>query len=114
MMLDRGSNAYASALQAAYRERLKDMGDQDGRRTLGAVAMSLLFSRTIAAAIWCVLCPFVSAEEKLVVQLDLMIEIELKRKIASYGDELLVLSPASLKEEMARFFQKAAQHYAGE
>jgi predicted DNA-binding transcriptional regulator YafY len=53
-------------------------------------------------------------EEKLVVQLDLMIEIELKRKIASYGDELLVLSPASLKEEMTRFFQKAAQHYVGE
>lgn len=53
-------------------------------------------------------------EEKLVVQLDLMIEIELKRKIASYGDELLVLSPASLKEEMARFFQKAAQRYGRE
>lgn len=28
--------AYASALQAAYRERLKDMGDADGRRSLGA------------------------------------------------------------------------------
>ena len=29
--------------------------------------MSLLLNRTIAAAIWCVLCPFVSAEEELVV-----------------------------------------------
>ena len=28
--------AYALALQAAYRERLKDMGDAEGRRTLGA------------------------------------------------------------------------------
>jgi len=28
--------AYALALQAAYRERLKDMGDTDGRRALGA------------------------------------------------------------------------------
>lgn len=32
--------AYASALQAAYRERLKDMGDQDGRRSLGAEALA--------------------------------------------------------------------------
>ncbi len=32
--------AYASALQAAYRERLKDMGDQDGRRSLGADALA--------------------------------------------------------------------------
>jgi gamma-glutamyltranspeptidase / glutathione hydrolase len=32
--------AYASALQAAYRERLKDMGDDDGRRTLGADALA--------------------------------------------------------------------------
>jgi len=29
--------AYAKALQAAYRERLSDMGDADGRRSLGAV-----------------------------------------------------------------------------
>jgi gamma-glutamyltranspeptidase/glutathione hydrolase len=28
--------AYAEALQSAYRERLKDMGDADGRRALGA------------------------------------------------------------------------------
>ncbi|MET0675947.1 MAG: gamma-glutamyltransferase [Bradyrhizobium sp.] len=32
--------AYASSLQAAYRERLKDMGDQDGRRSLGAEALA--------------------------------------------------------------------------
>ena len=32
--------SYASALQAAYRERLKDMGDQDGRRSLGADALA--------------------------------------------------------------------------
>ena len=32
--------AYASALQAAYRERLKDMGDDDGRRSLGAEALA--------------------------------------------------------------------------
>ena len=30
--------AYAAALQSAYRERLKDMGDADGRRALGAEA----------------------------------------------------------------------------
>ena len=32
--------AYALALQAAYRERLKDMGDLDGRRTLGAEGLA--------------------------------------------------------------------------
>ncbi|MEH2624730.1 gamma-glutamyltranspeptidase/glutathione hydrolase [Bradyrhizobium sp. AZCC 1719] len=32
--------AYASALQKAYRERLKDMGDEDGRRALGAEALA--------------------------------------------------------------------------
>jgi gamma-glutamyltranspeptidase/glutathione hydrolase len=32
--------AYASALQAAYRERLKDMGDADGRRSLGTEALA--------------------------------------------------------------------------
>jgi len=32
--------AYASALQSAYRERLKDMGDADGRRSLGSEAMA--------------------------------------------------------------------------
>ena len=32
--------AYASALQTAYRERLKDMGDADGRRALGAEALA--------------------------------------------------------------------------
>jgi len=32
--------AYALALQAAYRERLKDMGDVDGRRALGAEALA--------------------------------------------------------------------------
>lgn len=32
--------AYAAALQAAYRERLKDMGDQDGRRSLGTEALA--------------------------------------------------------------------------
>src|SRR5258708_6167077 len=32
--------AYASALQAAYRERLKDMGDADGRHALGAEALA--------------------------------------------------------------------------
>jgi gamma-glutamyltranspeptidase/glutathione hydrolase len=32
--------AYAMALQAAYRERLKDMGDADGRRALGAEALA--------------------------------------------------------------------------
>jgi gamma-glutamyltranspeptidase/glutathione hydrolase len=32
--------AYAAALQTAYRERLKDMGDQDGRRALGAEALA--------------------------------------------------------------------------
>src|SRR6478752_8497667 len=32
--------AYAAALQAAYRERLKDMGDEDGRRALGAEALA--------------------------------------------------------------------------
>ncbi|MBR0752429.1 gamma-glutamyltransferase [Bradyrhizobium jicamae] len=32
--------AYAQALQAAYRERLQDMGDADGRRSLGADAIA--------------------------------------------------------------------------
>ncbi|MCA6125662.1 gamma-glutamyltransferase [Bradyrhizobium sp. WSM 1704] len=32
--------AYVEALQAAYRERLKDMGDVDGRRSLGAEAIA--------------------------------------------------------------------------
>ena len=32
--------AYALALQTAYRERLKDMGDADGRRALGAEALA--------------------------------------------------------------------------
>jgi gamma-glutamyltranspeptidase/glutathione hydrolase len=32
--------AYAVALQTAYRERLKDMGDADGRRALGAEAIA--------------------------------------------------------------------------
>ena len=32
--------AYAAALQTAYRERLKDMGDADGRRSLGAEALA--------------------------------------------------------------------------
>src|SRR4029453_6957732 len=32
--------AYASALQAAYRERLQGMGDADGRRALGAEALA--------------------------------------------------------------------------
>ena len=32
--------AYASALQTVYRERLKDMGDVDGRRSLGADALA--------------------------------------------------------------------------
>ena len=32
--------AYAEALQSAYRERLKDMGDADGRRALGAEALA--------------------------------------------------------------------------
>jgi gamma-glutamyltranspeptidase/glutathione hydrolase len=32
----RAYTAYALALQSAYRERLKDMGDADGRRALGA------------------------------------------------------------------------------
>ena len=32
--------AYVEALQAAYRERLKDMGDVDGRRALGAEAIA--------------------------------------------------------------------------
>src|SRR5882724_958622 len=31
---------YAEALQSAYRERLKDMGDADGRRALGAEALA--------------------------------------------------------------------------
>lgn len=32
--------AYATALQAAYRERLKDMGDVDGQRALGTEALA--------------------------------------------------------------------------
>lgn len=50
-------------------------------------------------------------EDKLVVQLDLMVEIELKRKIASYGHEVLVLSPEWLRKDMEQFFQRAAGRY---
>jgi gamma-glutamyltranspeptidase/glutathione hydrolase len=32
--------AYAAALQSAYKERLRDMGDTDGRRALGAEALA--------------------------------------------------------------------------
>jgi gamma-glutamyltranspeptidase/glutathione hydrolase len=48
--------AYARRLQAAYRERLKDMGDEDGRRSLGAEALAPActthFSRSTATATW--------------------------------------------------------------
>lgn len=50
-------------------------------------------------------------ENKLIIQLDIMVEIELRRKIASYGDEVLVLSPAWLRKDMQQFFQRAAQRY---
>lgn len=50
-------------------------------------------------------------EDKLVVQLDIMVEIELRRKIASYGDEVVVLSPEWLRKDMEGFFQRAAGHY---
>lgn len=50
-------------------------------------------------------------EHKLIIQLDIMVEIELRRKIASYGDEVLVLSPAWLRKDMEQFFQRAAQRY---
>lgn len=50
-------------------------------------------------------------EDKLVVQLDVMVEIELKRKIASYGHEVVVLSPDWLRGDMAQFFQRAAGRY---
>ena len=50
-------------------------------------------------------------EDKLVIQMDLMIEIELIRKIASYGHEVRVLAPAGLVAQMSAFFEKAVQQY---
>jgi predicted DNA-binding transcriptional regulator YafY len=48
-------------------------------------------------------------EHKLVVHLDLMVEIELIRKIASYGAEVLVLQPEWLRQRMYDFFREATQ-----
>jgi predicted DNA-binding transcriptional regulator YafY len=52
-------------------------------------------------------------EDKLVVQMYLMIEIELIRKIAAYGYEVRVLEPRQLAETMYNFFEKAIMLYTG-
>lgn len=49
--------------------------------------------------------------EKLVVKMQLMIDIELIRRIAAYGKEVQVLAPDSLSEKLQVFFREALSRY---
>lgn len=49
--------------------------------------------------------------EKLVVKMELMIDIELIRRIAAYGKDVRVLAPASLSRKLQGFFQEALDKY---
>lgn len=49
--------------------------------------------------------------EKLVVKMQLMIDIELVRKIAAYGKEVRVLQPGSLSGRLQAFFRDALNRY---
>jgi predicted DNA-binding transcriptional regulator YafY len=51
------------------------------------------------------------SDEKLVISLQLMIEIELIRKLAAYGAEVKVLAPDELKTSMQRFYAGAVAAY---
>lgn len=50
-------------------------------------------------------------DEKLVVKLEIMIDIELIRLIASYGQEVRVLAPENLIEQIQAFHQNALERY---
>lgn len=54
-----------------------------------------------------------SSPERLVVRLYLIVNIDLIRKLASYGAGLRVLQPDSLCDAMKRFFEDAARLYPG-
>lgn len=49
--------------------------------------------------------------ERLVLRFHLIPNIDLERKLASYGADLRVLAPASLAERMRAFFSAAAERY---
>lgn len=51
------------------------------------------------------------SSEKLVVKIELMIDIELIRRIAAYGRDVKVLAPASLSEKIKAFFKDALERY---
>lgn len=56
--------------------------------------------------------PFIILEDtpdKLVVEMELMIEIELTRRIASYGKDVRVLHPPVLVESLKKFFREALE-----
>lgn len=49
--------------------------------------------------------------EKLIIRLQLIVNIDLIRKLGSYGKEVRVLHPVSLVEEMTRFFREGLEQY---
>ena len=54
--------------------------------------------------------PFKTLEkspERIVVEINLMVNIELIRKLASFGADVKILEPASLAETLRTFFEKA-------
>ncbi|MBV6440407.1 MAG: hypothetical protein EPGJADBJ_02076 [Saprospiraceae bacterium] len=53
-----------------------------------------------------------SSPERLVIGLNLIINIDLERKLASFGADVRVLAPESLAATMRRFFEKALKRYA--
>ncbi len=51
-----------------------------------------------------------TSSENMIIQMDIIVNTELVRKLASFGDSVRVLQPESLVETMKRFFENAAQH----
>jgi predicted DNA-binding transcriptional regulator YafY len=51
-----------------------------------------------------------SSSDHVVIQMNIIVNTELVRKLASFGDGVRVLQPASLATTMQRFFENAAQH----
>ena len=52
-----------------------------------------------------------NTQEKLVIKMGLMIDIELIRRIAAYGKDVQVLAPVSLSEKIQIFFREALDRY---
>lgn len=50
--------------------------------------------------------------EKLLVKMELMVDIELVRRIAAYGKDVRVLAPEALCRELQAFFREALEQYA--